>query len=134
MKNPNRSGSASGTVISAFLSLFFIGIVLFILIGIVDILDYDAGAAALVFEAISLLSVAVVCGLGSVVKKVTGTATFASIVTMTVVYTIVQLIFTLVTIKTISLLTYVLVSLIILFLYSVIVLPIGLHGAKNKND
>ena len=26
------------------------------------------------------------------------------------------------------------VSLIILFLYSVIVLPIGLHGAKNKND
>ncbi len=134
MRNPNRSGSASGSVIAGFLSLFFIGIILFVLIGYVDILDYDAGTPALVFEIISLVAVGIVCGLAPAIKRAVGTACYASIAGITVIYAIAQLIFTLVSIDDIKTKTYILISLIVLFIYCVIVLPIGLNGAKNKND
>lgn len=134
MRNKNNNGSASTTLVSGFLSLFLIGIIVFVLIGIVEVLDYNAGVPALVFEIINMLCVGVMFGLGSVIRKATGTATFAGVATVTGLYTVIQLVFTLLAVKDMGPMWFTLVSLIILFVYCLIVLPLCLNGAKHKND
>ena len=134
MKKTNKSGSASGMVISGLLSLFLIGILVFVMIGYVEILDYDAGAAALVFGIINMLAIGIVYGLGKVISAVTGTASYAAIAGVTGLYTIVQFAFMFINYDTNGIKGYVLFNLIALFVYLLIILPIGLNGAKNKND
>lgn len=132
MKNMNRKGSA-GSLIALFLAAFLIAILLVLMLGILKVTDYDAGVPATVFAVINMVILAVVYGMGGQLSRALGVGGYAPIAGMTGVYTIAQFVYMALAFKTAKPLTYILVSMIILFVYCVIVLPIGLNGAKNKN-
>lgn len=135
MKRNNNNGSSSDAmIISLFLAFFLIAIILVAMLGVMKVTDYDAGVPAIIFSVINMLALAIVYGAGSVLTKKLGVGGYAPVAGMTAVYTIAQFVYMFLEYKTASPIMYTLISLIILFVYCVIILPIALNGAKNKNN
>ena len=134
MTNMNKKGSATGTAIALFLSLFLIAIILVAMLGIMKVTDYDAGVPAVIFAAINMVVLAFVYGLGGSITRKIGVGGYAPVAGMTGIYTLVQFIYMFTSYKDAKPMTYILISMVILFVYCLIVLPIALNGAKNKNN
>lgn len=131
--NSNKNGSGASLAVAAFLSVFLIGILIYITFAFFKINEYEAGSAAIIFGAINMLAVGVVYGFGKVLSGYVGTPSYASIAGITGIYTIGQFVYMFTQFKSAKPETYILISLIILFVYCLIVLPIGVMGSRSQN-
>jgi len=129
-----KSKSYLGLAASLFLTVFFIGITLFMLLAVIKIGDFDAFPAVLTFTILNLLIFAIVIGLGKYVASTIGTPSYAALCFLTILYTIIQFAVLGFNFKTGSLNGYILVHLILLFVYSAAAIPIAIMGIKNKED
>lgn len=129
-----KSKSYLGLFASLFLTVFFIGITLFLLLSVIKIGDYDAFPAVLTFTIVNLLIFTVVIGLGKYVASAIGTPSYAALCFLTILYTIIQFVYLGINFKTGSLNTYILVHLILLFVYSAAAIPVSIMGIRNKKD
>lgn len=121
-----------GSIMSLFLSIFFSIIVVFTLFAILHIDDYDAFPAVLTFTIINLIVIIIVSSFGKSIAAKVGAATFISVCTTTVLYSLIQFIHLGFAYKTASTSGYVLFNLIALFVYFLIIIPVAIMGANNK--
>lgn len=129
--NSNKKG---GLIVSLFLSVFFIVIALFVLLLVLKVSDYEVGMAALTFTIVNLLVFSGVIGLGKLLVARIGVGSYAPIAMTTVLYTILQFGHLGICYQSDNVTRYVLFHLILLFIYFMIVLPIGVVGMNHHND
>lgn len=131
----NKRNTALGSLVAVFLSLFFSGIVLFAILVFFHISRYEAFLSVLVFASINLLIIVFVAGFSTAIAQNTGVASFASICTVTGLYTLFQFVYLIFNFRTESSSGYILYQLITLFIYFLIVLSVGIMGSNlNKRN
>ena len=121
-------------IASLFLSVFFVGIMLFVLLEVLKVGDYQAFPQIMTFAGINLAIFAIVIGGGKFLAGAMGTAPYASICGVTVLYTLIQFVHLGFCFKTDGTAGYTLFHLLLLFVYCAIVIPIGVMGINNKKD
>ena len=124
------------TIASLILSLFFSCIVFFVLFDVLHILDLNIALPAMVFTIINLLSVIDFIGFGKSLSNAIGIGMYTPICLATIAYTAIH--FTLLGFlyNNDSSTTFVLFNLILLFVYFLVIIPLGVTGYnsnKNKN-
>ena len=77
-------------IASLFLSVFFVGIMLFVLLEVLKVGDYHAFPQIITFAGINLAIFALVIGGGKFLANAMGTAPYASVCAVTVIYTLIQ--------------------------------------------
>ena len=120
-------------IASLFLSVFFVGIMLFVLLEVLKVGDYHAFPQIITFAGINLAIFALVIGGGKFLANAMGTAPYASVCAGTVIYTF-QFTHLGFCFKTDATAGYTLFHLLLLFVYCAIVIPIGVMGINNKKD
>ena len=80
-------------IASLFLSVFFVGIMLFVLLEVLKVGDYHAFPQIITFAGINLAIFALVIGGGKFLANAMGTAPYASVCGVTVIYTLIALVF-----------------------------------------
>lgn len=121
-------------IASLFLSVFFVGIMLFVLLEVLKVGDYQAFPQIMTFAGINFAIFAIVIGGGKFLAGAMGTAPYASICGVTVLYTLIQFVHLGFCFKTDGTAGYTLFHLLLLFVYCAIVIPIGVMGINNKKD
>ena len=121
-------------IASLFLSVFFVGIMLFVLLEVLKVGDYHAFPQIITFAGINLAIFALVIGGGKFLANSMGTAPYASVCGVTVIYTLIQFTHLGFCFKTDATAGYTLFHLLLLFVYCAIVIPIGVMGINNKKD
>ena len=121
-------------IASLFLSVFFVGIMLFVLLEVLKVGDYHAFPQIITFAGINLAIFALVIGGGKFLANAMGTAPYASVCGVTVIYTLIQFTHLGFCFKTDATAGYALFHLLLLFVYCAIVIPIGVMGINNKKD
>ena len=123
-----------GTVASFLLTAFFMGIILFVQIGIMEIFDEDNGTAFMVFTCISFLFLLIIVGFGKAFMSAVGDASYMSVCMSTVFYVIVCHALNFILFTKLETMKFVLVNLVVLFVYMVITVPIAVKGTNSKDD
>lgn len=121
-------------VASMLLSLFFIGIIIFVLIGVFDFESSEIFANSLVMVLINFLIVIGVIGFGKPLSKLIGAGMYVPVCVVTVIYLIASFVFTFVMLGTDHEIAYTLVNLVMLFIYLCIVIPMSVAGINSNSD
>ena len=129
----NNGSTFAGALTAAVIAVFFVGIALFLMFGVLKIQNYDAAVPCAVFCGINLLLIVLLYGGSSYLLKKILLPSFISICAVTTFYTILQFAYMLCFAKSVSVIGYILSNLCLLFLYFVIVLPTIAIGSKAQN-
>lgn len=134
MIDPNTKDSnfTIASILSVFLALLFCGCILFAMFAIAQVQNYSAFGAVLTFSVINMIIILILAVIGKYLSQTIATASFISICSTTVIYTLLQFVHMLFSYKTISTNGYILYHLVVLFLYLLIVIPAALMGTKKK--
>lgn len=122
-----------GSIAAFFLTMFFSFIVVFALFAHVRITDYNAFPAVIIFTFINLIAVILVTSCGIPIIHKAGAATYAVLCLTTAIFTLGQFVYMGFHYKTESVTCYILYQLVLLFIYFLIIIPVGIVGFKNKN-
>lgn len=121
-------------IASLFLSVFFVGIMLFVLLEVLKVGDYHAFPQVITFAGINLAVFALVIGGGKFLANAMGVPCYAAVCGTTILYTLIQFLHLGFCFQTDATAGYTLFHLILLFVYCAIVIPIGVMGINNKKD
>lgn len=122
------------TIASLFLTMFFVGIMYYVMIEGVHILDSSNAVASMVFTALDSLILIVLVGLGKPISKAIGVGTFAPVTVATVIYTILAMGATLLMFGSASAFLFTLIKLILLFIFLCVVIPLAVVGKTTKTN
>jgi len=122
-----------GSIAALFLSLFFSIIVIFFIFSYLKINEYEAFPAVITFASINLIVIILMTSYGKLIVNKAGAATFIALCTITTIYTVFQFVYLALQYQDASAVGYILFNLIILFIFFLIVIPVGMIGTKNKN-
>lgn len=125
------------TIASLFLCLFFVVIMLFVALGVIDILSYDNGAAALLFSVINFVVLTGVVGFGRNMLKASGVGMYLPLCAASIVYTVIAQIVTLTLFNVLTATWFVLVELLVIFVFFCAAIPmivIGINRKKNEDE
>ncbi len=117
------------TALTGVLLLFYMGIISFVFVAILDAFDRDNGIAAMIFEIIGFLFLAVFV-LKNIVDRTVKYGYFVPLITVTVIYTVILDYINMVLIDKISNKYFILINLVVLFLYCLVSVPMYLMGRK----
>lgn len=131
MKENNKL--SFGSIASLFLAMFFSFIVIFVLFAFLRITDYSGYPAVIIFSFINLILIILVASCGIPIIHKAGGAIYAVICMVTAIYTLFEFVYLSFQFKTESITGYLFYQLVILFIYFLIVIPVGINGLKNKN-
>lgn len=123
-----------GLIAGLFLSVFFVGIMLFVLLEVLHITDQPAGDRILIFSCINFAIVIGVFGCGKLLAQKLGVGMYAPLCLVTVLYTIVQFSHMGFNFKADTTAGYTLFHLILLFVYFAVTIPLCVVGINSKND
>lgn len=129
----NEKKSSLGMILTLFLLLFFYAIVLFVLFAVLNINEYKAFPAVLLFSIVNFIILLVVIGGGSEICRAIGVASYISLCAVTVIFSLLQFIYLGFNYRSETITSYILFHLIILFMYFIIVIPMVLIGNKNNS-
>lgn len=134
MNDPNtpKSSSSITSIFSGLLALLFCGCALFAMLAVAQIQNYSTFGAVLTFSSINMVIILVLAIAGKYLSQTIATASFISVCTITVIYTLFQFVHMIFSYNTISTNGYILYHLVVLFLYFLIVIPTALMGTKKK--
>lgn len=119
------------TIASFLLSVFFICIVIFLMLEVLEIQYSYIGFSALIFPIIDFLILITVIGFGKGFSKIIGIGMYAPVCTATVLYTIVNLAFNCIACDMHSFAGFVLINLVTMFVYLCVVIPIAVTGYSS---
>ena len=116
-------------ILSAFIICFYMLIILYILFGVLPIYSIFNLLTALVFELIGF-AILIYLILSNILAKRIKTGYFIPLIMATVIYTIVLDYINISLIKTLPNVWFILVNLILVFVYSVIAIPMYIMGRQ----
>lgn len=120
-----------GSFFACFLSLMFSGIVFFSLFAIAQIQNYKSFAAVIIFSSINLIILFLLALFGNQLSQTMPTASFISICSVTMLYTVLQFVHLGLNFKDYTN-GYILYHIILLFIYFLIVIPAALIGIRKE--
>jgi len=127
----NQSGRFS--LITFILTAFFVGIVMYLLFGVFEILTKPGGVTRLVFSSINCLILLTMAGTSNIICRATTFATVIQLWSVTVFYTAFQFGAVIIGMGLWHGRLYILYQLIILFVYLCVALPVlNISYRKNK--
>lgn len=129
----NRSGSKASAIISLALSLFAVGILIFLMLHTLRAADYRAFPAVLTFALINCAAIVAVFGFSGMMCRAAGVAPYAAAVLMTLIYTASDFVYMWLSGPYKSAAGYTMTQLIMLFVYAVITCPIIISGINRNN-
>lgn len=121
-----------GTIVSLFITMFFMGIILYVMMEGMHLPDKETWAGIITFTIIEFIILLGVIGLGKLISRVVGTGLYAAICAMTVFYTILCTALNLI-LSGGSAFVIILVNLILLFIYAAVVLPLAVKGIGSRD-
>ena len=121
-----------GSIIGGILSLFFAGIIIFVMAVIIEITQFESGVAAIVFTSINLFIITALAFSSYFLAKKTTMVCMTNLWTVTALYTIIGIVHMAVKISEAAAMWYILFHLILLFVYLLIVAPIILSGIRQN--
>jgi hypothetical protein len=128
------SVSAIGSIFLALLIFMFLSIVYMVAFIVCDIQASENFLPTFLFMIVNSLVIIIVIGFGKTLSKIMAIASYISIATITVLYTLILYIFIFATYNIISVKYYSLFHILILFIYFLLVLPTALSGINHKNN
>ena len=120
-----------GTMSSFLLSCLFVGIVLFLMLGVLDVDKADTFAAVLTFTIIESVILLLIVGLGKPISDAIGVGMYAPLCASTVFYVIVTTVLNCLLFDNISKTAFILINLAIIFAYLCFALPLISRGANH---
>jgi hypothetical protein len=129
----NEKRDTVGSFAALFLSVFFAVIVLFYMFSFLKVTDHTAFWAAITFAVINLLIIILLTSCEKLLVHKLGIPSYKEICTATIIYSVFQFIHMGLQYDSKSVTGYILYHLIILFLYLMIVVPLGIMGMNSKN-
>lgn len=120
-----------GTAVSLFVTLFFMGIIIFIMCEGMHLPDKDTWGGIITFTVIEFIILLAVIGLGKYICQYIGVGFYTPLCTMTIVYAVVGTILNLI-LSGSSSFVVILINLILLFVYAMIVLPFVVKGVNTR--
>lgn len=120
-----------GTIVSLFITLFFMGIIIYVMTEGMHLPDKEAWGGIITFTVIEFLILLVVIGFGKFISGALGTGLYAPLCTVTVFYAILGTALNLI-LSGNSSFVVILTNLILLFVYAAIALPITVKGVNSK--
>ena len=127
----NSGGRSS--IIGGILTCCFTAIMMYVLFGVLMLMETSGGAARLVFSILNCLIIILFSFLGNLITKLTSAATTMQLWCITIFYTILQFAAVFIGINSWYGNKYVLYQLILFFLYLCIALPILNISYSKKN-
>ncbi len=122
------------TIFSLFLVLAFSGLMLFIMLACLDILDFDNGIRAMVFAVIDLFALLVFVGFGRSISKGIGVGMYVPVCIATVAYIIVSFVLTFITFAIFSELAFTIIKLVLMFIFLCVIIPLIVAGINSKRN
>lgn len=122
------------TIVSLFLCLCFVGIIFYVMIAGLHILDSNNGTAAMIFAFIDSLILIALVGLGKPIAKAIGVGMFAPTTIATIIYTILATAATLFLFNVLSPFLFILVKVVLLFILLCVVIPLVVIGKNSRKD
>ncbi len=123
-----KSSSITG-VFASLLIVFYVSIIMYVFFGVAHIETLENFVAAIIFEIIGFILLAFFV-LTNIFGRGIKVGYFASLIGITIFYTIILDVINLVFVRTISNSFFVLINLIVLFVYCLISVPIFIMGRK----
>ncbi len=120
-----------GTISSFLLSCLFVGIVFFLILGVLDVDKSDSYTAVLVFTIIESAILLLVVGLGKTISNAIGVGMYAPLCASTVFYVAVTTTINCLLFDELSKTTFILINLAIVFVFLCFALPLIAKGANS---
>lgn len=122
------------TIASLILSVFFICVMLFIMLGVMDITEKENGTNVIIFSVIDFFILLVVVGLGKPILSKIKTGLYAPICAATIVYIAIAFGLSLGLFSVVKSMLFVALKLILIFIYFCIIIPIAVTGANSERN
>lgn len=133
MNDMKKSRFTAGFFVSLFLTLFLAGIIVFWLFGHLKIHTFEPFIPVLIFSAVNILLLLVIFGAGKLFSGKIGIPHYIAVIISTVIYSVVQFLFTAANYKLSGVTTrYILTELIFLFVYCAVIMPTAISGSKKQ--
>lgn len=122
------------TVASLLLTTFFVCIIIFVMLEVLEIQDSDTGIRPLVFTIIDFIMVYIIIGFGKSIANAVGGGMYPSICGTTVVYSVINIAFNCLERDMDSTAIFTLINLVMLFVYFCIVIPLAVAGSGQEEE
>lgn len=122
-----------GSIFGGIIALIFAAIIIFVMVAIIEITGHDSGTAAIVFTSINMFVIIFTMFLSGEIAKKTTTVCVTQIWMVTILYTIIEVVYMMTQVSTAEPKWFILINLVLLFFYIGILAPVILSGIRQKH-
>lgn len=122
-----------GSIFGGIIALIFAAIIIFVMVAIIEITGHESGTAAIVFTSINMFAIILLMFLSGEIVKKTTTVCMTQVWMVTVLYTIIEVVYMMTQVSTAEPKWFILINLVLLFFYIGIIAPVILSGIRQNH-